>query len=58
MAVEQPAPRWEHSGIYNVAARLRLLDARCRVVVRSRPGRGTAVILYLPLVENEEEFEE
>ena len=30
----------------------------CRVVVRSRPGRGTAVILYLPLVENEEEFEE
>lgn len=41
-----------------MAARLRLLDARCRVVVRSRPGRGTAVILYLPLVENEEEFEE
>lgn len=56
--MEQPAPRWEHIGIYNVAARLRLLDARCRVVVRSRPGRGTAVILYLPLVENEEEFEE
>ena len=57
-ALEQPAPRWEHIGIYNVAARLRLLDTRCRVVVRSRPGRGTAVILYLPLVENEEEFEE
>ena len=57
-ALEQPAPRGEHIGIYNVAARLRLLDARCRVVVRSRPGRGTAVILYLPLVENEEEFEE
>ena len=57
-ALEQPAPRWEHIGIYNVAARLRLLDARWRVVVRSRPGRGTAVILYLPLVENEEEFEE
>ena len=57
-ALEQPAQRWEHIGLYNVAARLRLLDARCRVVVRSRPGRGTAVILYLPLVENEEEFEE
>ena len=57
-ALEQPAPRWEHIGIYNVAARLRLLDARCRVVARSRLGRGTAVILYLPLVENEEEFEE
>ena len=27
-ALEQPAPRWEHIGIYNVAARLRLLDAQ------------------------------
>ena len=25
-ALEQPAPRWEHIGIYNVAARLRLLE--------------------------------
>ena len=32
--------------------------SRCRVEVRSRPGRGPAVILYLPLVENVEEFEE
>ena len=52
-ALEQPAPRWEHIGIYNVAARLRLLDARCRVVVRSRPGRGTAVILYDEKMERE-----
>ena len=29
-----------------------------RFVIRSHPGRGTAVVLYLPLVENEEEFEE
>ncbi len=50
--------RWEHIGIYNVAARLRLLDRNSRFVIRSHPGRGTAVVLYLPLVENEEEFEE
>ena len=47
--------RWEHIGVYNVAARLRLLDKRSRFEVRSRPGRGTAVTLYLPLVELEEE---
>ncbi len=57
-ALSQPGERWEHIGIYNVAARLRLLDASSRLVVRSRPGGGTAVVLYLPLVENEEEFEE
>lgn len=50
-----PGDRWEHIGVYNVAARLRLLDKRCRFEVRSHPGRGTAVSLYLPLVELEEE---
>ena len=50
-----PGDRWEHIGVYNVAARLRLLDKRCRFEVRSHPGRGTAVCLYLPLVELEEE---
>ena len=39
-------------------SRLRLLDRNSRFVIRSHPGRGTAVVLYLPLVENEEEFEE
>ena len=57
-ALAQPGERWEHIGIYNVAARLRLLDRNSRFVIRSHPGRGTAVVLYLPLVENEEEFEE
>ena len=57
-AFSQPGERWEHIGIYNVAARLRLLDRNSRFVIRSHPGRGTAVVLYLPLVENEEEFEE
>lgn len=55
-----PGDRWEHIGVYNVAARLKLLDKRCRFEIRSRPGLGTAVSLYLPLVEleEEEEFEE
>ena len=45
--------------MYNVAARLQLLDKRCRFVIRSRPGFGTAVSIYLPLVEIvEEEFED
>ncbi|MGN0662004.1 MAG: histidine kinase [Faecalibacterium sp.] len=50
--------RWEHIGVYNVAARLRLLDTRARLLVRSRPGRGTAVVLYLPLKEQTEEENE
>ena len=57
-ALSQPGERWEHIGIYNVAARLRLLDRNSRFVIRSHPGRGTAVVLYLPVGENEEEFEE
>ena len=54
-ALAQPGERWEHIGVYNVAARLRLLDKRCRLEVRSRPAWGTAVCLYLPLVELTEE---
>ena len=54
-----PREHWEHIGVYNVAARLQLLDARCRFEIRSRQGLGTAVTLYLPLVElEEEEFED
>lgn len=56
-ALGQPGERWEHIGLYNVAERLRLLDKSCRMSVCSRPGRGTSVRLYLPLVERaEEEF--
>ena len=54
-ALGQPGERWEHIGIYNVAARLRLLDKRCRLEVRSRQNWGPAVRLYLPLVEWTEE---
>ena len=42
-ALAQPGERWEHIGVYNVAARLRLLDKRGRLVIRSHPGRGTAI---------------
>ena len=54
-ALSQPGERWEHIGVYNVAARLRLLDKRGRLVIRSHPGRGTAISMYLPLVELLEE---
>ena len=54
-ALAQPGERWEHIGVYNVAARLRLLDKRGRLVIRSHPGRGTAISMYLPLVELLEE---
>ena len=54
-ALAQPGERWEHIGVYNVAARLRLLDKRGRLVIRSHPGRGTAIRIYLPLVELLEE---
>lgn len=54
-ALAQPGERWEHIGVYNVAARLRLLDKRGRLVIRSHPGRGTAIGMYLPLVELLEE---
>ena len=54
-ALARPGERWEHIGVYNVAARLRLLDKRGRLVIRSHPGRGTAISMYLPLVELLEE---
>ena len=54
-ALAQPGERWEHIGVYNVAVRLRLLDKRGRLVIRSHPGRGTAISMYLPLVELLEE---
>ena len=54
-ALARPGERWEHIGVYNVAARLRLLDKRGRLVIRSHPGRGTAIRMYLPLVELLEE---
>ncbi|MGN0708456.1 MAG: sensor histidine kinase, partial [Faecalibacterium sp.] len=47
--------RYEHIGVYNVAARLCLLDPRADLHIHSRPGRGTAVVMYLPFEESTEE---
>ena len=59
-ALEESGERWEHIGVYNVAARLRLRDKRSRLIIHSHLGWGTAVSLYLPLVElmEEEELED
>ena len=54
-ALAKPGERWEHIGVYNVAARLRLLNERSHLKICSHPGRGTAIRLYLPLIEPEEE---
>ena len=56
-ALEESGERWEHIGVYNVAARLRLRDKRSRLIIHSHLGWGTAVSLYLPLVELTEEEE-
>ena len=48
----------EHIGLSNVAARLRLLDPPGRLRVHSTPGRGTRAVLFLPLMEAEEEPED
>ena len=38
-----PRDRWEHMGVYNVAARKQMLDTPGRFAIRSRPAFGTAV---------------
>ncbi|MGN0975752.1 MAG: histidine kinase, partial [Gemmiger sp.] len=48
----------EHIGMYNVAARLALLGADCCMEIHSREGRGTCVVLRLPLMTLEEKEEE
>lgn len=45
----------EHIGLSNVAARLRLLDPPGRLYLHTAQGRGTRAVLFLPLVEPEEE---
>lgn len=47
----------EHIGMYNVAARLRLLGKEYGMEVNSRAGEGTTTELRLPLVRTEEEEE-
>lgn len=47
----------EHIGVYNVAARLQLQGDGSRLEIHSRPGRGTRMVLRLPLVTAEEKEE-
>ncbi|NCC14559.1 MAG: HAMP domain-containing protein, partial [Spirochaetia bacterium] len=48
----------EHIGLYTVAARLKLLDARCSLEVSSEQGRGTTISIEMPLVLKKEEEED
>ena len=48
----------EHIGLSNVAARLRLLDPPGRLYLHTAQGRGTRAVLFLPLVEPEEEHDD
>ena len=42
------SPRPGHIGIYNVVARLKLTDPRCRMRAWSQRGQGTCIALRLP----------
>ncbi len=48
----------EHIGLYTVAARLKLLDPRCRLEVSSDVDRGTTISMQMPLVLKKEEEED
>lgn len=45
----------EHIGLYSVAARLKLIDARCSFEVTSEKGKGTKISIKMPLMLNDEE---
>ena len=45
----------EHIGLYSVAARLKLIDARCIFEVTSEKGKGTKITIKMPLMLNDEE---
>lgn len=48
----------EHIGLSNVAARLRLLDPPGRLYLHTSPSHGTRAVLFLPLIEPEEECDD
>ena len=56
--LKNPPKTGEHIGIYNVAARLRLLNPPGTLRLYSRQGRGTRSVLFLPLIETGEEEED
>ena len=56
--LKNPPKTGEHIGIYNVAARLQLLNPPGTLRLYSRQGRGTRSVLFLPLIETGEEEED
>ena len=56
--LKNPPKTGEHIGIYNVAARLRLLNPPGTLRLYSRQVRGTRSVLFLPLIETGEEEED
>ena len=54
-ALAQPGERWEHIGVYNGGRTAAASGSTGRLLIRSHPGRGTAISMYLPLVELLEE---
>lgn len=56
--LKDPPKTGEHIGIYNVAARLRLLEPPGALRLYSRQGYGTRAALFLPLIETCEEDED
>ncbi len=53
--LEDPPDTGDHVGLYNVAARLRLLGVGYGLTIASRQGAGTQVRLRLPLVLQQSE---
>ena len=56
--LKNPPKTGEHIGIYNVAARLQLLNPPGTLRLYSRQGRGTRSVLFLPLIETGAEEED
>ncbi len=56
--LKNPSLGGEHIGLYNVAARLRLLGNRSGLMIESKKGEGTKVTLLMPFVEADMEMED
>ena len=56
--LKDPPMTGEHIGVYNVAARLRLLGEEYGLDIRSEAGKGTAAVLRLPRILSWEEGDE
>ena len=53
-----PSQKGEHIGLYNVAARLRLLGGQSGLEIESRIGEGTRVTLRMPYIVDSADMED